>query len=114
MLANSNPNLCYYSSYSAQSGYLDDVPGIIAKFKILIDGYRKIFDQLCSKSKELGDMLRFLPGVVVQKRLNMQGMADLYRIKPELLERLVKFTMEPLKPSPSIYISVWFLYVILT
>ena len=48
-------------------------------------------------------MLRFLPGVVVQKRLNMQEMADLYRIKPELLERLVKFTMEPLKPSPSIY-----------
>ena len=44
-----------------------------------------MFDQLLSKSKDLGDMLRFLPGVVVQKPMSMQGMADLYRIKPNLL-----------------------------
>ena len=62
-----------------------------------------MLDQLFSKSKELGDMLRLLPGIVVQKPLNMEGMANLYRIKPELLERLVKFTMEPLKLSPSHY-----------
>ena len=31
----------------------------------------------------------------------MQGMAVLYRIKPELLESLVKSTIEPLRPSPS-------------
>ena len=59
-----------------------------------------MLDHLFSKSKDLGEMLRFLPGIVVQKRLNMQGMADLYGIKPELLERFVKFIMEPLKPSP--------------
>ena len=44
-------------------------------------------------------MLRFLPGVVVQKQMSIQGMADLYRIKPELLERLIKSTIEPLRSS---------------
>ena len=44
-------------------------------------------------------MLRFLPGVVVQKNLNMQGMADLYRVKPDFLERFIKST-ELLRPSP--------------
>ena len=43
-------------------------------------------------------MLRFLPGVVVQKHLSMQGMADLYRMKPDFLERLIKSTIEPLRP----------------
>ena len=35
--------------------------------------------------------------------MSMQGMADLYRIKPDLLERF-KFTIEPLKPSSSHYV----------
>ena len=60
------------------------------KFKILYDGYRKTFDQSLSNSKDLGDMLRLLPGVVVQQDLSMQGMADLYRIKPDFLERLIE------------------------
>ena len=72
---------------------------IRAKFKILLDGYRKMFDQSFSKSKDLGDVLRFLPGVVVQKQMSMRGMADLYRIKPALLKRLIKSTIEPLRPS---------------
>ena len=63
-----------------------------------------MFDQSLSKSKDLGVMLRVLPDIVVQKRMSMQGMAVLYRIKPDLLERLIKFTVEPLKPSPSRYI----------
>ena len=71
---------------------------IRAKFKILFDGYRKMFHQSISKSKGLGDMLRLLPGVVVQKKMSMQAMADLYRIKPELLESLIKPTIEPLRP----------------
>ena len=41
-----------------------------------------MFDQ--SLSKYLGDMLRFLPGVVVQKPMSMQEMADLYMIKLDL------------------------------
>ena len=69
-----------------------------ARFKTLFDGYRKMFDQSLSKSKDLDDMLRFLPGVVVQKNMSMQGMADLNRIKPDLLERLIKSTIEPLRP----------------
>ena len=73
--------------------------GIGARFKMLLDGYRKMFDQSLCKSKDLGDMLRFLHGVVVQKKMSMQGKADLYRIKPELLERLIKSTIEPLRPS---------------
>ena len=72
---------------------------IRAKFEILVDGYRRMFDQSLSKSKDLGDMLRLLPGVVVQNSMSLQGMADLYRIKPDLLERLIKSTIEPLKPS---------------
>jgi hypothetical protein len=58
-----------------------------------------MLDQSFSKSKDLGDMLRFLPGVVVQNHMSMQGMADLYRIKLDLLERLIKSTVEPLRPS---------------
>ena len=49
-------------------------------------------------------MLRFLPGVLVQKPMSMEGMAVLYRIKPDLLERLVESTIEPLKSSKSRYI----------
>ena len=62
-----------------------------------------MFDQSLSKSKDLGDMLQFLPGVVVQHRISMQGMADLYRIQPELLERLIKSPIEPLKLSYCCY-----------
>ena len=58
-----------------------------------------MIDQSFYKSKDLGDMLRFLPGVVVQKNLSMQGMADLYRVKPDFLERLIK-SIELLTPSP--------------
>ena len=35
----------------------------------------------------------------------MQGMADLYRIKPDLLERLIESTIEPLRPSYTPYPS---------
>ena len=53
-----------------------------------------MFDQSLSKSKDLGDVLRFLPGVVAQKRMSYRGMAELYRIKPDLLERL-RSTIDP-------------------
>ena len=56
-----------------------------------------MFDQSFSKSNDLGDMLRFLPGVVVQNHISIQGMADLYKIKSDLLERLIKSPIEPLK-----------------
>ena len=73
-----------------------------AKFTILSDGYRKMFDQSSfSKSKDLGDMLRFLSGVVVQNHMSVQGMADLYNIKPDVLERFIKSTIEPLRTSNS-------------
>ena len=81
----------------ANSNYFDD--RIRVKLNILVDGYQRMFDQSFSKSKDLGDMLGFLPGVVVQNYMSMQGMADLYKIKPDLLERLIKSTMEPLKSS---------------
>jgi hypothetical protein len=67
-----------------------------------------MFDQSISKSKDLGDILKFLPGVVVQEHMSMQGMANLYRIKPDLLERLIKSTIMieqlELKRLPSHYI----------
>ena len=73
---------------------LDDLIGV--KLKILLDGYRKMFDQSLLKSTYLGDMLRLLPGVVVQYPMFLEGMADLYRIKPDLLDRLIKSPVEPL------------------
>ena len=60
-----------------------------------------MFDQSLSKSKELGDMLRLLSGVVVQKELCIQGMTDLYGIQPDLLQCLIKSTIEPLRLRPS-------------
>ena len=95
--ANLNSRYC-----SAQSD-LDDSERITTDFKILLHGYRKMFDQSFSKSKELGDVLRLLPGVVVQNHMSMQGMVDLYGVKPDLLARLVKSTIEPLKSSLSLY-----------
>jgi hypothetical protein len=56
-----------------------------------------VFEQSISKSKDLGDILRILPGVVVQRGMSMQGMADLYKIKPDLLEGLIKSTFELIK-----------------
>ena len=82
--------------YPAQSDVDDQIR---AKFKIVFDGYRKMLDQSFTKSKDLGDTLRFLPGVVVQKHMSVQGMADFYRIKPDLLEHLIKSTIEPLRLS---------------
>ena len=64
------------------------------RFKIMFDGYRKKIDQSFSKSKDLGDILRLLPGAVVQKRLSKEGMAVLYRIKADLLERLIRLAFE--------------------
>ena len=69
------------------------------KLKILFDGYRKMIDHSFSKSKDLGDMLRILPGVVVQRNLSMQGMVDLYSITLDFLERFIK-SFELLIPSP--------------
>ena len=86
-LSESSPDSCNYSAELDQT---------IARFKILFDGYRKMFDHSLSKSKDLGGILRLLPGVVVQKQMSRQGMAELYRIKPELLDILIKSTIEPL------------------
>ena len=60
-----------------------------------------MFDLSLSKSKDFGDMLRFLPsGVVVQKKhIGLKEMANLYGIKLNLLERLIKSPFEPLKSS---------------
>ena len=41
----------------------------------------EILDQLFSKSRCLGELLRYLPGIVVQGSLTMYGMIDLYRVK---------------------------------
>ena len=88
--------------YSTESELFDDQ----VEFMILLDGYRNKFDQTFStfKSEDLRDLLRFLPGVVVQKPMSMQGMACLYRIRPDLLERLIKSAIKPLKSLSRNYI----------
>ena len=90
-------DLFHYRTGSDFDDVVDD--GIRAKFKMMFDGYRMMFDQSFSKSEDLerlGDMVRFLPGVVVQNDMNIKEMADFYRIKPDLLERLI----EPLSLVP--------------
>jgi hypothetical protein len=91
-----SPSSFFSLAFPAESD-IDD--RIMAKFKILLDGYRKMVDQSLFKSKDLDDILRFLPGVVVQKQMGSPEMADLYRIKPDLLECLIKSTIEPLRPT---------------
>ena len=68
----------------------------------MLDGYRKMFDQSLSKSEDLSDMLRLLPGVVVQKEMSLEDMTDLYGpgIKLDLLKCLIKSTIEPLRQKP--------------
>ena len=83
-------------SWQYPAEWLDD--RIRAKFIILLDRYQKMVDQSFSKSKDLGDMIRLLPGVVVQKHLSKQGMTDLYSIRPDSLERLIKSTIGLLRP----------------
>ena len=76
-----------------------------SKFNILLNGYGKMIDESFSKSKDLGDMLRFLPGVVVLKVLSMQGMADLYRIKSDFLRHLKSIELlKPVSPPSSLLI----------
>ena len=58
-----------------------------------------MLDQSLSKSRDLGDILRMLPGVVEKNHISMLGMANLYRIKPDLLERLIKSVIEPLRSA---------------
>ena len=90
-------NLQMLTNPSSWNYYFAQSVLIRPKLRILIDGYRKMFDQSFSKSKDLGELLRFLPGVVVQKDMSMQGMADLYKIKPDALERLINSPIEPLR-----------------
>ena len=99
-LADKNLQRWHYSA----TGKWDVDRRFRAKFEIFFNGHRKMVDQLYGKSKDLGDMLRLLPGVVVQKHMSIQGMADLYRIKPNSLEHLIQFFFEPQEQSPSHYI----------
>ena len=62
-----------------------------------------MFDHSFSKSKDLGDMLRFLPGIVVQNNLSMKGMAALYGIKPDFLKRLKSIEMLRLVSRQDLY-----------
>ena len=70
------------------------------KFMKLFHAYQEMVNQSFSESKDLDDTLRFLPGVVVQKYMSMKGMADLYRVNPDLLKRLTESTIasEPQGP----------------
>ncbi|KAF8816498.1 hypothetical protein BYT27DRAFT_7182054 [Phlegmacium glaucopus] len=58
-------------------------------------GFQKMIDQSFIESVDISDLLRLLPGVVVQKGLSIQGVADLYRLKMDLLDRFSKSALEP-------------------
>lgn len=59
-------------------------PSLQAKLCKLSHEYRKMLDHSFSNSRDLGDLLRFLPGILVQKHLTMQEMAGLYRVQMDL------------------------------
>jgi len=65
------------------------------EFLGLYQKIQKMLDRSLTKSSDISDLLRFLPGIVVQKGLTMQGMANLYRVKMDILDRLSKSTFEP-------------------
>ena len=93
-----------FHSWPYRNQELKDRISLRDKFEILFDGYRKMIDQSFSKSKDLGDMLRSLPGVAVQKNLSMQGMADLYKIKLDFLKRLESIQLlKPLRYGSALY-----------
>ncbi|KAF8816521.1 hypothetical protein BYT27DRAFT_7182095 [Phlegmacium glaucopus] len=58
------------------------------EFSRVYHGYQMMLRQSFTESNDIGDLSRFLPGVLVQKALSMQGMADLYSVKVDLLHRL--------------------------
>ena len=58
-----------------------------------------MFNQPLFNSKDLGDMLKLLPGVVVQKELSAEKMAVLYRIEPVLLRRFINSTLRRFESS---------------
>ena len=78
---------------------LDDRPGV--KFKLLLDAHRKMLDLSLSKWKDLGNILRLLPGIVVYNENGMQTVPDFYGIEPHLWDRIVKSPIEVLKMTPS-------------
>ena len=86
-------------NYHAQPLPLGDRISLRDRFKKLFDGYRKMIDLSFSKSKDLGDVLRFLPGVVVQRYLSLQGMAELYRIEPDFVQHLKSIELLRLRPG---------------
>ncbi|KAF8816522.1 hypothetical protein BYT27DRAFT_7154559 [Phlegmacium glaucopus] len=56
---------------------------------------QKMVDQSFTESIDITDLLRLLPGVVVEKGLSTEGVANLYRVKTDLLDRLSKSAFEP-------------------
>ncbi|KAF8816499.1 hypothetical protein BYT27DRAFT_7182055 [Phlegmacium glaucopus] len=70
---------------SSRSGVIND------KFsRVVYDECRKMLGQSFTESNDICGLLRFLPGVVAQKGLSMQGINDLYSNKMDLLHRLLK------------------------
>ena len=56
------------------------------------------------QTKDMGDLL-WLPGIVVQEGLSMQGMAVLYGVEIDLLKHLVESTTKPLIQSDLIILD---------
>jgi hypothetical protein len=52
-----------------------------------------------SNSRDMRELLRFLPGIVVQKSLTMLGMADLYRVNMDMLEDYLSDLLRDRGPS---------------
>ena len=90
---NLEPEFTDLFPYRTGSDFDDIVDDPIrAKFKMVFDGYQMMFDQSFSKSEDLehlGDMVRLLPGIVVQNDMNIKGMAILYKIKRHYLKRII-------------------------
>lgn len=100
--------LDYYFHFGTTIEFTDNKPTVLPadirqefrNWPRTLHGCQNMFDHSLisafSKSRDMGDILRLLPGIVVQKTsLTMQGMAELYGVKAELLERLSNWIIEP-------------------
>ncbi|KAF8816495.1 hypothetical protein BYT27DRAFT_7182051 [Phlegmacium glaucopus] len=89
-------------------GWILEEIGSVVTDDALLRVYRaheKMFDRSFTESVDISDLLRLLPGIVVQKGLSMQGVADLYKVKMDLLDRLSKSALEPfVLPEPAFYV----------
>ncbi|KAF8816531.1 hypothetical protein BYT27DRAFT_7154580 [Phlegmacium glaucopus] len=87
----------FFSAMLCLMGILEKIVSLVTndEFLEVYHGYQKMLDRSFTESIDISGLLRLLPGVVVQKGLSIRGIANLYRVKMDILDRLSKPALEP-------------------